>query len=598
MLAGRRVLRFFLMAGIQGLAFSFAPVISGTEAQVGENFRLRNTVRLGPILGYGSPGPVAEAPPNISAKEAGGDIIWGADIGLPVTIPLSLDGTSTAEATYFFFGDTDLLDWIILDQDQFVQPYQAADLEEYVDYGVLQGDGYAFSFDEDADDGIALSHLFRNRETGETAPVCEEVRDDGFRAMWVPGVHPSPCSTLELTGDDPGARLLTPTGAWALDEDTLLVVIADQTPYGGVPQASSYLAASTDYGLNWQVLNGGRPISSASSSGEWHSKFVHVDVLHVDAAEYQDDARSGPCPLPLPDGDDTGGILMYGAGLWTQSNVYLAFVADADLRAAVADPEAPVVFSYFAGESGDSCWSTEETEAVPVLHAKDNTAFQILEAPCGHRVIQDETGPGYVSVDRLRGTLSDGRKIDRLVMLSFPAYLVCTADSPEPCCGGTPIEGTEMCTGWTDDYKAYLVEGSPGIVMVTGDPWRPWLLNVGEGDPSGLPPVQERPFRPLTVPPDPKADWYGSGPYCQETMTWRDVIVGYSPLIVDRFTRISADGRGFDLYFLVSRWGAKLSPDDPGERDDGYHYEIDLFRTQVLPPPLQALKPPGAEAAQ
>ncbi len=572
-------------AGCCLLAMVATSALAG-GARAGETFMATGTRRVATLIGYGQPMLRAQAPPSIASADAGGDILWGADIGLPVTIEADPDGSGTRPVTFFFFGDTDLLDHARLVSTKWVYPYQAAAGELAAPYGVIQGDAVAYSLDDSPAGGIALSHVLRNREPGDAAPVCGAVRDDGFRAMYVPGVHPDRCASGIKHGKDIDWRFLTPTGAWAMDS-TLFVMIADQTPYGGIPQATSYLAASTDGGLTWEALQSGAPFSSADNSGHPFSKFVHVDAIAVDAADYQDLQRSGPCGLPLPPGTDTRGFLLFGAGLWNQTDVYLAFVPRQELADAVADRSHVIKVWYFSGVSGGGCWSTSQADAVPVVATLDNRAFVPLEAACGNRILQDSGGAGYVSVTRLSGKLGK-TSFDRLVMFFDSDYWVCKVGAPDPCCGGTPVENGTMCEGSTDAYQDFLVEGNAGIVMITGDPWRPWLWNVvldPGADPASVAPAAVRGLRPETIPPDPAADWLGAGPECTTVMSGRDVISGYAPLIVDRFAGPAPDGRGFEVYFLVSRWGTRVSENDPASPEEGYHYMVDLFRTEIVPKP-------------
>ncbi len=599
---GRRILPAGLVAVLVLCgACSFAAAGPTGSLPAGERFRVTSTRRLGPVLGYGEPMARDAAPAHIAAPEAGGDILWGADIGLPVTVQVPGEGGVPTPVTFLFFGDTDQLDHAVLADRGWVQPHEPASEDEVrTPWGLLQGDAIGWTTDRDPDDGLALDHVLRNLEPGAPERACASVEDQGFRVMYVPGVHPDPCAAA-LRLDD--GNLLwffnTPTGAWAMDDGTLLVMVADQTPYDGIPQASSYLAASTDGGLTWTALNGGRPFSSAEVSGWPLSKFVHVDALFVDAADYQDPGRSGPCLLPLPDGEDTRGWLLFGGGLWTQSDVYLAFLSRSDLAAAVADPSRSLHPWYFSGETESGCWSTDQRDAYPVVNAFDNTSFARLETPCGHRVIQDTVGVGYVSVTRLAGTLSGGREVDRLAMVFNSGYLVCTAGEGDQCCGGS-LREDGMCDGADlDRYADRLVEGNTGIVLITGETWRPWIWNTtaGPADHDGTPLAMEgRPLVPLIIPPDPAANWYGAGPECQAVLTGGDVITGYAPLLVDTFTRVAPDGGGFDLFFLLSRWGAKLTPDDPGSADEGYHYQVDLFRTRLVPGSPEPVRRPAGRA--
>ena len=190
--------------------------------------------------------------------------------------------------------------------------------------------------------------------------------------------------------------------------------------------------------------------------------------------------------------------------------------------------------------------------------------------------------------------------MDRLAMLFNSGYLVCMAGEGDACCGGTTTADGTMCSGADlDRYADRIVEGNSGIVLITGETWRPWIWNTTAlpGDHDGTPPAMDgRPLLPLVSPPDPAADWYGAGPECQAVLDWRDVITGYAPLVLDTFTRVTPSGDGFHLYFLLSRWGSKLSPDDPGDADDGYHYQVDLFRTTLIPGSPEPVRRPAGRA--
>lgn len=569
----------------------------------GEPLQPVATQRVGTLIGYGQPMLRRLAPANVAAEAAGGDVVWGTDIGVPITLTEPGPDGLPRPITFFLFGDTDQLDHRTLDPDDWVRPYRAPEGALVGPYGVLQGDAVAYTTDPDAADGIAITHLLRNREPGEAARACSEVEDAGFRAMYVPGVHPSPCATVGEHGGQIVPFFLTPTGGWAMD-GIPLAVVADQTPYDGIPQARSYLAASTDGGLTWNRVGAG-PLSQPSPDLATPARFVHVDAVPVDAADYQDAGRSGPCLLPLPPGDDTRGWLLLGAGLWNWGDIYLAFLPHAEVAAALADPSHRIRMHYFVGTSGASCWSEDEADAVPVVRPSDNRAFARLELACGNHVIQDTGGAGYVTVTRLVGDVAGLGHVDRLVMLYKQIYFYCRGSSPDACCGGTPIEGGTMCSG--PDYAAFadfVGDVWVGVVMVSGDPWRPWIWNtltpLDELD-GTMPDPATHPLRPAIVPPDRHANTYGSGPLCQEAVDWRDVLNGYAPLILDAYSGPRPDGTGFDLYFLLSRWGAKVSPDDPGDADQGYRYQVDVFRTTLVPvhgvPRRRVAPPPGPTPA-
>jgi len=81
------------------VALGLAGGLAAGELPAGERYRAVATRRLGPVLGYGEPMLRSQAPPQIAADAAGGDILWGADIGIPVTLQV------TGEDGYHYMVD-------------------------------------------------------------------------------------------------------------------------------------------------------------------------------------------------------------------------------------------------------------------------------------------------------------------------------------------------------------------------------------------------------------------------------------------------------------------------------------------------------------
>ncbi len=523
---------------------------SGGSPRAGELFTVESTTSIGTLLGYGEVDLQSSFPPYNQSAASGGDVLWGTDLGLPVTVTTAAPGGGSQTLTLYLFGDTDQLDLQVLSQTGFVQKHVPRPGETFVGpSGPFEGDAIGVSMDSDPSDGIELDLVYRNQETGETTPVCDLASPNGFRPVHLAGIHADPCvQVLPNT---------TPTGAWAVGE-TIFMLASVQDP-NDLAQARSYLTASTDLGLSWTVLDNGQPFSANGPS----ARFIHAAAVAVDAADHQDATRSGPCKLPLPTGSNTRGLLLFGTGLWKASDVYLAFVAESDLLAAAGDPTRAVSPWYFAGTDyrapgGGVCWSTTESDAQPIIEVSDKSAYSRFEDACGTTI--DGSGAGYTSTIRVQQTLTNGTVIDRLVMLLSPAY-----------------QGTSS--------SAQFVDADLGTTLVTGDPLRPWVWNLAIDPAShdGRLPAQRR-FRPLAVPPDPTSGLQPNTPACTSSpLSWQTV-AGYAPLFIDRYTRLSADGLGVDLFFNVSRWNVPTGPGDTGPTTvDAYHYVVETLRTTLRP---------------
>ncbi len=518
------------------------------EPQAGEPFTVGETVYVNTLLGYGEVRAQASYPAYNRSEAAGGDILWGTDLGLPVT--LAQAGPQGEDVTLYLFGDTDQLDLQWLADTGQVRKHRPAPDEEFVGpMGPFEADAIGWSTDANPADGVHLSKVYRNRETGDAAPVCDIVPDIGFRPVYLQGVHASPCvQVLPNT---------TPTGAWAVNA-SIFMLAGIQDP-DNPQEARSYLAVSQDQGRNWTVVNDGAPFSQGGPT----ARFIHGFGLAVDAAHYQDPQRSGPCRLPLPGGGDTRGMLIFGAGLWKGSDVYLAFVSRADLLAAAQDPTHRLSPWYFAGTDftapgGGQCWSRSEADAEAIVAASDLSAYARFEDACGGQVVSG--GIGYTQVVHVDETLQDGTRIDRLVMLLSPAY-----------------QGQ-------DDQGAFF-DADLGTVLITGDPLRPWVWNlkVNPASHDGTLPA-ERQFRPLPVAADPTHGLQPNRPHCTRSGIPWATVAGYAPLLIDRYTRLSDDGMGVDLYFNISRWDVPKGPNDDGpQRVDAYHYVVEVMRTTLRP---------------
>jgi len=519
--------------------------LSRIEALPGELFTVEDTVYVNTLLGYGEIRTQTSYPTYNRSAASGGDILWGADLGLPVTLPGA--GREGRDLTLYLFGDTDQLDRRWLMETGRVRKYRPENDQAFVGpAGPFDGDAIGLSEDDDPSDGIHLTRIYRNREPEDPAPVCDQAAQDGFRPVYLEGVHASPCVQILPN--------TTPTGAWSLDG--MLFMLAGLQSPDDLANARSYLAVSTDRGLTWQVVNGGLPFSQ----GGPRARFIHGFGLEIDARDYQDMRRSGPCRLPLPAGRDTRGLLLFGTGLWKASDVYLAFIARTDLLAAAVDPRHRLQPWYFAGTDSASCWSRSESEAKAIIVAGDLSAYDRFEQACNTALVS--AGVGYSKPIRVDRILGDGTRIDRLVMLLSPAY-----------------------QGITAEGKA--LDADLGTVLVTGDPLRPWSWNLAveptrhDGRLSDT--VH---FRPLPVPAAGNSGLEPARPACRNPSVPWATVSGYAPLLIDRYTRLSADGKGIDLYFTISRWNVPKDPDDPGPRQvDAYHYVVDILRTTLRPKP-------------
>ncbi len=520
--------------------------LSLLEPAAGERYAVANTRYVNTLLGYGEVRGQDSFPAYLRSPAAGGDILWGTDLGLPVT--LNTVGNDDKTLTLYLFGDTDQLDLAELADSGKVRKYRPKRDEVFVGpMGPFEGDAIGLSYDDNPADGVHLTGIYRNRETGETEPVCDLADPNGFRPVYLEGIHAGPCVQILPN--------TTPTGAWAVD-DTLFMLAAVQNRED-LANARSYLVVSSDRGLNWRVANAGQPFSQGGPA----ARFIHGFGLEVDARYYQDMKRSGPCGLPLPSGTDTRGLLLFGTGLWKASDVYLAFVSRTDLLAAADDPQHRLSPWYFAGtdyrtSDGKPCWSRSESDARPIIVASDLSNYARFENACGTSLTS--AGVGYAKPIHVKETLADGTGIDRLVMLLSPAY-----------------------QGVTRDGQA--VDADLGTVLVTGEPWRPWIWNVAVSPErhSGNLPTKQR-FRPLPVPAAENSGLEPTRPHCRQSDISWNTVSGYAPLLIERYTRVSDDGMGVDLYFVVSRWKVPSHPGDTGpETVDAYHYVVDVMRTTL-----------------
>ncbi|KXJ40397.1 MAG: hypothetical protein AXA67_11125 [Methylothermaceae bacteria B42] len=554
------------------------------EPAAGERYTVENTVFVNTLIGYGEIREQSSFPSYIRSKFAGGDILWGTDLGLPVTLPDT--STEGRELTLYLFGDTDQLDLAYLNKTGQVRKFPPNPELDYGEFfygpkGPFEGDAIGLSADDDPTDGVQLFHVYRNEE--KSLPrVCEQADPLGFRPVYLDGIHAGEKEIEkgllkemeeQKIPEDKLPKILrqlpapacvqkypntTPTGAWTIDDKIFMV--AGIQNMEDLLNARSYIAVSHDNGLNWTVINNGKPFSQGGPL----AKFIHAFGLEVDARDYQDPVRSGPCKLPLPETDDTRGMLLFGTGLWKASDVYLAFVSRADLLKAANNDKYHISPRYFAGTDyvsrGKRCWSTSEADAKAIIVAGDLSNYTRFENACGTSLTS--AGVGYPKPIHVKQTLADGKRIDRLVMLLSPAYKGITED-------GQPLDA------------------DLGTVLVTGDPWRPWIWNVAvtPGRHNGNLPSEHH-FRPLPVPPDPDSGMLPTTPHCRKAgIPWRTVS-GYAPLLIDRYTRVSDDGQGVDLYFLISRSNVPGEPNDNGpETVDAYHYIVDVMRTTLRPLP-------------
>ncbi len=515
------------------------------------------TEHLGPLMGYGRDMNINEAHPNVQRTAAGGDVVHGTDIGIPVTVQ-GADGT---QRVFFFFGDTDPLDpdaWA----DGKIRKADGDVWDPFVARkGVIQGDALAFADDPDPDDGIQLTHLLRNEEAGGPK-VCEVEDADGIRATFVPGLHDNEAfHFVPGVPGDPcigGATILTPTGAFALG-DTLWMVNAVQTSFADPTQPDrSFLSVSTDGGVNWRLLNGGQPLSNSGSGPG--GKFIHVSTVDVDGALYRNPATSGRCELPPPPGASSQGKLLYGTGTWLWGGLYLGFVYDDDLRAAIDAPDQPLKIYYWAGPT--ACWTQDQGQAVEVFEARQGRHYAQWEWPCGHRIVDTTGGLGYTSAIRIRGT-ADGEDFDRIVLATNPKYFLCPDDgSDDVCCGGQPLDGEPgVCSFPPGEPTRDLRDMSLGIVLLTARTRQPWRFDTTDGDPASPTALSPLP-QPASVP------FPGAGPACHAIAPPEGYLGGYAPLIVDRYTRPGSREGTFDLYVLSSVW----EPDV---------YNVNAFRTTI-----------------
>lgn len=550
-------------------------------ATSGELFYATDTQRLGTLLGYGRIMSVADADANVSSREAGGDILFGTDIGIPVTMENS-DGNGLS--TYFFFGDTDLLDAEAL-AEGVIEPYVADGTHLFGPNGVIQGDALAVTSDDNPDDGIQLSHVFRNQE-GNTPPVCNLISDEGFRPLYVDGVHTGPC--------EGATQFNTPTGAFSVGDLMFMVTAIHSQMQDGHFTAESYLSFSSDRGLSWTVFNDGQPLSSAELGGGV-PKFVHVSAVLVDASDYQDPDLSGPCYLPVPAEASSQGLLLFGTGAWAEgSNVFLGFLPLDDLMLAVANPSENIEPWYFAGtnhqgDEGLRCWTRAQAESEPVVITQDARAAIDYESPCGYRVIENSGGAGYVTVFPLRQTLEGDVEIDRLLMMYGSGYRVCVDERPGCCGSGESGDGT-MCH-YSPFGTAGTMERSFGTSVITGERLRPWIWNITddvEAHNGTLPTDGSRTLLQTLIPPDPEHVLYGSGPACTSVIDDTGVLYGYAPLPIERYTRGTQDQSGIDLYFVISRSHGQDYPGQILPTTYAYNYIVDVFRTTLR---LDALEP-------
>ena len=515
----------------------------------GERYSVEDTQYVNTLIGYGEIRARSSYPEHIQSAKSGGDIIWGTDLGLPLTIRGT--GSETPDLTLYLFGDTDQLDLQWLEKTRQVRKLSRPPGKFSGPLGTYEGDAIGLSDDADPRDGIHLKHVYRNREPGERSRVCKKVDKTGFRSVYLPGVHKNSCKQTKPEINT------TPTGAWTIG-DNLFMVAGVQDP-DDLSKARSYLAVSTDLGLNWTVLNAGQPFSS----GGPQAHFIHAFGLPVDTNDYQDISRSGPCRLPLPEGTDKRGLLLFGSGLWKASDVYLGFISRKDLLDAAENPRHHLSPWYFAGTDytgpdGGRCWSRSEADARAIITTSDFSAYERFGSMCGSTLIS--AGTGYTKAIHVDATLDDGTRIDRLIMLLSPAY--------------------QGITSKGEPFDADL-----GTVLVTGDPLRPWIWNLAlepdlhhgrlPGDPK---------FRPIPVPPDPNSGLEPTRPACRFSHIPWATVSGYAPLLIDRYTRISEDGLGVDLYFLISRSNVPSDPNDDGDETvDSYHYVVDVMRTTLRP---------------
>lgn len=401
-----------------------------------------------------------------------------------------------------------------------------------------------------------------------------------FRSTFVPGVN-LPCAGNLLSSDstpgDPLASIGVPSGLFVAEGGSEIFMwyswSRDLLPY---LVEGSYLAYSEDGGLSWTAMTNGTgaiPFSQAHDDEDVKTRFKNVQAIEVDAADYQT-AASAPCYLPEASGK---GILLFATGKpYRLSDVYLAYLPLTALENLVTSGGQYNVLDdiyYFAGPDGGTlgsnnpgdkaCWSSNEVDAKPILKTTDNAMFAEVEAACSPAEEVLSGGAGEISVKHITVPLTSG-EFDRLVLLFNREYLI----------GGLSDPGN-------------LQHGMLGPNLATGDPLRPWIWNTktafsgveGEEIQPG-----NRPFKPIFVPAPPlgQDDVMGPGPVCGTVAAQYvddNYLHGYGPYIIDRFTRVSDDGHGVNIYFPLSRWkgGTDFAGLSAGP------YRVDVFRTTIYP---------------
>jgi hypothetical protein len=567
-----RKLRLGLLILLLGIAASMPDDASAQNHTVPfYNVSGSNTAYLGRLIGYGVDGALSNAPASAQALGAGGDKLWGTDIGLPVRIT-----RNSEERTYFLFGDTDLLDpgaaaGQVLKQEECLtcalSPFVLAN-------GINQGDAVGYSIDSNPDDGLQMNKVLRNVEdTG--APVCGELENDDIRALVVDGIHNNTNYYYEadpaITGFCNGLSLnTTPTGGFAVN-NTLYTVTGVQNSFRDETKSDqSFLSFSDDGGLTWTLMNNGQPISG--TTGGPGGKFIHIEAVPVDAADYQDPALSAPCPLPTPPQGNSKALLFYGVGTWLSTGAYLGVVFESDLESAKASPTTPLKIYYYAGET--SCWVADnQAAAIPILDGTAGVHYAYFESPCGNRTVEGLAGFDYLSVTRLQGTIQ-GETVDRFLMVTNPGYGTCVAANAD-CCGGAVLAGqTHVCDPASNGFDPALLQDSGlGPVLLTGDPLKPWEWATRNDGSLRFAPIQQEPNF---------AD--GPGPNCRENVPYTHLLGGYAPLFLDHLTRVNASGDGFDVYLVTSNG-----------RDE---YAVDFYKTTVRQEPVAVPVPALGLAAQ
>jgi hypothetical protein len=374
-------------------------------------------------------------------------------------------------------------------------------------------------------------------------PQCASTIANGYRSVHVPGVNNT------CTGNDDGVEV--PTGIIALDGDPPRMVMwyGEAGDLADTSAGRSYIALSDDLGLHWSPLldRAGVPFVFSRGAPAAPLRFLVVQPLLVDAADYASSASS-PCQLPMPSGGDTRGLLLFGSGLYRRSDIYLGFVPLAALLDAFEDPASADLeraFSYFAGigaaDGPGGCWSSDQDDAIPVVRTSDPSPHAAFEAPCGNTILRSSSGAGEFSITHVQAG-----DFDRLVLLLNNQYAIHT---------GQPA--------------------SRGVELVTGEPMRPWIWNtrVPSSELIGDEVQIDRPYAPIVIPrPSSGDDVPGYGTVCPSDWTVESSLWGYGPMLIDAYTRESADG--LDLYFILSRWKGDLDlVSGP--------YRVDVFRTTL-----------------